>query len=148
MSTTSEDIQAAGSDTLPPMLDRTDYEPFRMGKFRKKLGVTVEGDVIFEPEQPRTYADRDYNEQERYMAYFRATHFMLQGLPKDIYMLVNHIIEAKVIWDYVKMLLSDSRLKKVDCTRHENNEVPVVLTDVSSVLYDESLATELAIYKE
>ncbi|GJT63399.1 hypothetical protein Tco_1006932 [Tanacetum coccineum] len=86
MSTTSDDIQAAGSDTRPPMLDRTDYESwaqrFRLyckskknrhlilqsideGLFRKKkLGVTVEGEVMFEPERPRTYADLDYHEPE------------------------------------------------------------------------------------
>ncbi|GJW65290.1 hypothetical protein Tco_0117174 [Tanacetum coccineum] len=145
MSTTSDDIQAAGSDTRPPMLDRTDYEswaqrfrlyckskknghlilqsidegPFRMGMFRKKLGVTVEGEVMFEPERPRTYADLDYHEQERYKADFRATLFLLEGLPKDIYMLVNHITEAKVIWNDIKMLMGDTRLTKDVCTRPE-----------------------------
>nr|GEX57899.1 integrase, catalytic region, zinc finger, CCHC-type, peptidase aspartic, catalytic [Tanacetum cinerariifolium] len=113
MSTTSDDIQAAGFDTRPSMLDRTDYEswpqrfrlyckrkknehlilqsidegPFRMGMFRKKLGVTIEGEVMFELERPRTYADLDYHEQERYKADFCAILFSLKGLPKDIYML-------------------------------------------------------------
>ncbi|GJR69157.1 hypothetical protein Tco_0662961 [Tanacetum coccineum] len=31
---------------------------------------------------------------------------VLQGLPKDIYKLINHNIEAKAIWDNVKMLLA------------------------------------------
>ncbi|GKD03640.1 hypothetical protein Tco_1178614, partial [Tanacetum coccineum] len=128
MSTTSDDIQAAGFDTRPPMLDRTDYESWaqrfrlyckskKMGisyfnllmkaYFGKKLGVTVEGEVMFEPERPRTYADLDYHEQERYKADFHATLFLLEGLPKDIYMLVNHITEAKVIWNDIKMLMGD-----------------------------------------
>nr|GFC65182.1 hypothetical protein [Tanacetum cinerariifolium] len=63
----------------------------------KKLGVTVEGEVMFEPERPRTYADLDYHEQERYKADFRATLFLLERFPKDIYMLVNHITEDKLM---------------------------------------------------
>ncbi|GJZ65177.1 hypothetical protein Tco_0621873 [Tanacetum coccineum] len=36
------------------------------------------------------------------------------GLPKDIYKLINHNIEAKAIWDNVKMLLAGSELTKED----------------------------------
>ncbi|GKE56084.1 retrovirus-related pol polyprotein from transposon TNT 1-94 [Tanacetum coccineum] len=35
----------------------------------------------------------------------RATNILLQGLPKDIYTLINHYTDAKDIWDNVKMLL-------------------------------------------
>ncbi|GJW37913.1 hypothetical protein Tco_0060833 [Tanacetum coccineum] len=44
----------------------------------------------------------------------RATNIVLQGLPKDIYKLINHNIEAKVIWDNIKMLLAGSELTKED----------------------------------
>ncbi|GJR68811.1 hypothetical protein Tco_0014876 [Tanacetum coccineum] len=44
----------------------------------------------------------------------RATNIVLQGLPKDIYKLINHNIEAKAIWDNVKMLLAGSELIKED----------------------------------
>ncbi|GKA35367.1 integrase, catalytic region, zinc finger, CCHC-type containing protein [Tanacetum coccineum] len=43
-----------------------------------------------------------------------ATNIVLQGLPKDIYKLINHNIEAKAIWDNVKMLLAGSELTKED----------------------------------
>ncbi|GKA76148.1 hypothetical protein Tco_0782526, partial [Tanacetum coccineum] len=92
MSTTSDDIQADGSDTRPPMLDRTDYESWAQ---RFRLYCKIEGEVMFKPERPRTYVDLDFHEQERYKADFRATLFLLEGLPKDIYMIVNHITEAK-----------------------------------------------------
>ncbi|GJX06616.1 retrovirus-related pol polyprotein from transposon TNT 1-94 [Tanacetum coccineum] len=36
------------------------------------------------------------------------------GLPKDIYSLINHYIDAKDIWDNVKMLLEGSELTKKD----------------------------------
>ncbi|GJW81486.1 retrovirus-related pol polyprotein from transposon TNT 1-94 [Tanacetum coccineum] len=108
-------LKAAGSDTRPPMLDRTDYEswsqrirlycrgkenglqilqsidegPFELGTTRNTLGTTLEGDV-------------------------RATNIVLQGLPKDIYKLINHNIEAKAIWDNVKMLPAGYELTKED----------------------------------
>ncbi|GJR55198.1 retrovirus-related pol polyprotein from transposon TNT 1-94 [Tanacetum coccineum] len=54
------------------------------------------------------------NEKKRYDADVRATNIVLQGLPKDIYKLINHNIEAKAIWDNVKMLLAGSELTKED----------------------------------
>ncbi|GJX08135.1 hypothetical protein Tco_0196067 [Tanacetum coccineum] len=81
MSNNSDDIQAAGSDTRPPMLDRTDYEswsqrirlycrgkknglqilqsiyqgPFELGTTRDALGTTPEGGVLLGLERPSTY---------------------------------------------------------------------------------------------
>ncbi|GJX01319.1 retrovirus-related pol polyprotein from transposon TNT 1-94 [Tanacetum coccineum] len=136
----SDDIQAAGSDTRPPMLDRTDYEswsqrirlycrgkenglkilqsidqgPFKLRTTRDALGTTPEGGVLLGPERPRTYEDLSDTEKKRYDADVRATNIVLQGLPKDIYKLINHNIEAKAIWDNVKMLLAGSELTKED----------------------------------
>nr|GEU44782.1 integrase, catalytic region, zinc finger, CCHC-type, peptidase aspartic, catalytic [Tanacetum cinerariifolium] len=84
MSNTSEDIQAVDSDTHPPMLDMTDYE-----SSVPHLKVHFNADV-------------------------RETNIVLQGSPKDIYKLINHNIEAKAIWDNVKMLLEGSELTKED----------------------------------
>ncbi|GJS07869.1 hypothetical protein Tco_0364665 [Tanacetum coccineum] len=140
MSSNSDDIQAAGSDTRPPMLDRTDYEswsqrirlycrgkengvyilqsidqgPFQLGVTRDTLGTTPEGGVLLGPERARTYDDLNDNEKKRFDADVRATNIVLQGLPKDIYKLINHNIEAKAIWDNVKMLLAGSELTKED----------------------------------
>ncbi|GKA13553.1 hypothetical protein Tco_0693199 [Tanacetum coccineum] len=49
-----------------------------------------------------------------YNADIRATNILLQGLPKDIYSLINHYTDAKDIWDNVKMLLEGSELTKED----------------------------------
>ncbi|GKA30330.1 retrovirus-related pol polyprotein from transposon TNT 1-94 [Tanacetum coccineum] len=136
----SDDIQAAGSDTRPPMLDRTDYEswsqriqlycrgkenglqilqsidqgPFELETIRDTLGTTPEGGVLLGPERPRTYEDLSDTEKKRYDADVRATNIVLQGLSKDIYKLINHNIEAKAIWDNIKMLLAGSQLTKED----------------------------------
>ncbi|GKC63686.1 hypothetical protein Tco_1096284 [Tanacetum coccineum] len=140
MSSNSDDIQAAGSDTRPPMLDRTDYEswsqrirlycrgkengvyilqsidqgPFQLGVTRDTLGTTPEGGVLLGPERARTYDDLNDNEKKRFDADVRATNIVLQGLPKDIYKLINHNIKAKAIWDNVKMVLAGSKLTKED----------------------------------
>ncbi|GJV84763.1 integrase, catalytic region, zinc finger, CCHC-type containing protein [Tanacetum coccineum] len=140
MSSNSDDIQAAGSDTRPPMLDRTDYEswsqrirlycrgkenglqilqsidqrPFELGTTRNTLGTTPEGGVLLRPERPHTYEDLSDTEKKQYDADVYATNIVLQGLPKDIYKLINHNIEAKAIWDNVKMLLAGSELTKED----------------------------------
>ncbi|GJT63963.1 retrovirus-related pol polyprotein from transposon TNT 1-94, partial [Tanacetum coccineum] len=114
MSNNSDDIQAAVSDTRPPMLDRIDYEswsqqirlyyrgkenglqilqsidqgPFELVTTRDALRTTPEECVLLGPERPR--------------------------LPKDIYKLINHNIEVKGIWDNVKMLLAGFELTKED----------------------------------
>ncbi|GJV67403.1 retrovirus-related pol polyprotein from transposon TNT 1-94 [Tanacetum coccineum] len=81
---------------------------------RDTLGTTPEGGVLLGPERPRTYDDLNDNEKKRFDADVRATNIVLQGLPKDIYKLINYNIEAKVIWDNVKMLLAGSELTKED----------------------------------
>ncbi|GKC72148.1 hypothetical protein Tco_1118031, partial [Tanacetum coccineum] len=91
MANLSEDIQCAGSDTRPPMLDRTDFAswqqrirlycrckengvnilksidegPFRMGTFRETLSEGTEGALHLGPERPRVYSDLTPDEKER-----------------------------------------------------------------------------------
>ncbi|GJY40120.1 retrovirus-related pol polyprotein from transposon TNT 1-94 [Tanacetum coccineum] len=89
MANLSEDIQCAESDTRPPMLDRTDFAYATTKHLLKGM-------------------------KERYNADIRATNILLQGLPKDIYTLINHYTDAKDIWDSMKMLLEGSELTKED----------------------------------
>nr|GEU59759.1 integrase, catalytic region, zinc finger, CCHC-type, peptidase aspartic, catalytic [Tanacetum cinerariifolium] len=141
MANLSEDIQCVGFDTRPPMLDKTDFAswqqrirlycrgkengvniltsidegPFRMGTLREIPTEGTEGAPHLGPEQPRVYYDITPEEKEMYNAGMRATNILLQGLPKDIYFLINHYTDAKDIWDNVKMLLEGSELKKEEC---------------------------------
>ncbi|GJQ95136.1 hypothetical protein Tco_0006275 [Tanacetum coccineum] len=140
MANLPEDIQCAGSDTRPPMLDRTDFSswqqrirlycrgiengvnilksidegPFQMGTFQETLAEGNEGALHLGPERPRVYSDLSPEDKDRYNADIRATNILLQGLPKDIYSLINHYTDAKDIWDNVKMLLEGSELTKKD----------------------------------
>ncbi|GJT20208.1 hypothetical protein Tco_0878914 [Tanacetum coccineum] len=92
MANLSEDIQCAGSDTRPPMLDRTDFAswqqrirlyyrgkengvnilksidegPFQMGIFQETLAEGTEG--ALGPKRPRVYPDLSPKDKERNQA--------------------------------------------------------------------------------
>nr|GEV64175.1 hypothetical protein [Tanacetum cinerariifolium] len=83
-----------------------------MGKSRETLAEGVEGALHLGPERDRVFADLTPEEKERFKVDICATNILLQGLPKDIYTLINHYTDAKDIWDNVKMLLEDSGLTK------------------------------------
>ncbi|GJY64830.1 hypothetical protein Tco_0466290, partial [Tanacetum coccineum] len=91
MANLSEDIQCAGSDTRPPMLDRTDFAswqqrirlycrgkengvkilksidegPFQLGTFRETLAEGTEGALGLE--RPRVYYDLSPEDKERFV---------------------------------------------------------------------------------
>ncbi|GKF11030.1 retrovirus-related pol polyprotein from transposon TNT 1-94, partial [Tanacetum coccineum] len=71
-----------------------------------------EGALHLGPERTRVYSDLSPEDKERYNVDIRTTNILLQGLPKDIYSLINHYTDAKDIWDNVKMLLEGSELTK------------------------------------
>ncbi|GKE90824.1 hypothetical protein Tco_1571919 [Tanacetum coccineum] len=51
-----------------------------------------------------------------------ATNIVLQGLPPDIYALVNHNQVAKQIWDRVKLLMQGTELSYQECECKLHNE--------------------------
>ncbi|GJY42524.1 hypothetical protein Tco_0429794 [Tanacetum coccineum] len=93
MANFSEDIQCAGSDTRPPMLDRTDFAswqqrirlycrgkengvnilksidegPFQMGTFRETLVEGNEGAIHLGLERARVYSDLSPEDKERHL---------------------------------------------------------------------------------
>ncbi|GJZ89851.1 hypothetical protein Tco_0661778 [Tanacetum coccineum] len=112
MANLSEDIQCASFDTRPPMLDRTDFASWQQCIRLYCRGN--EGALHLGPERARVYSDLSPDDKDRYNADIRAINILLQGLPKDIYTLINHYTDAKDIWDNVKMLLEGSELTKED----------------------------------
>ncbi|GKA45444.1 hypothetical protein Tco_0738240, partial [Tanacetum coccineum] len=98
-----------GKENGLQILQSIDQGPFELGTTRNTLRTTLKGGVLLGLERPRTYDDLSDTEKKRYDADVYATNIVLQGLPKDIYKLISHNIEAKAIWDNVKMLLAGSR---------------------------------------
>nr|GEY01771.1 hypothetical protein [Tanacetum cinerariifolium] len=159
MANLSEDIQCAGSDTQPPMLDRTNFAswqqrirlycqgkengvnilksinegPYQIGTVRETLAESTVRAPRFGPKRPRVYSDLTPEEKDRYNFDIRATNILLQGLPKDIYTLINHYTNAKDIWDnhkgqsihdyYVRFakLINDMRNIKMTMSRMQLN---------------------------
>ncbi|GJZ38138.1 retrovirus-related pol polyprotein from transposon TNT 1-94 [Tanacetum coccineum] len=109
MSNMSEDIQSAGSDTRPPMLDRTDFEFWQqrihLYCLGKDNGENIMKSVTEGPFQMGTFIQTPAKETEGALQL---------GIPKDIYTLINHYTDAKDIWDNVKMILEGSELTKDD----------------------------------
>nr|GEX72033.1 integrase, catalytic region, zinc finger, CCHC-type, peptidase aspartic, catalytic [Tanacetum cinerariifolium] len=92
MANFSEDIQCAGFDTRPPMLDRTDFAswqqrirlycqgkdngvnilksidegPYQMGTVRETLAESTEGAPEFGPERSQVYSDLTPEEKDRF----------------------------------------------------------------------------------
>ncbi|GJU67537.1 hypothetical protein Tco_1253796 [Tanacetum coccineum] len=146
MSSNSDDIQAAGSDTRPPMLDRTDYEswsqrirlycrgkenglqilqsidqgPFELGTTRDALGTTPEGGVLLGPERPRTY--EDLSDTKRRNDTVSCLQYVLQGYPKDIYKShQSSNIEAKAFGTRAQPLPPDNYQLRTHTTPKSSN---------------------------
>ncbi|GKE49269.1 hypothetical protein Tco_1480527, partial [Tanacetum coccineum] len=139
MSNQSEDIQAVDSDTRPPMLDRTDFESwqqrirlycnrkdhgeyilqsidegsFKMGRCKDEIATGTDGPYLG-LKRDKVVADLSQAKKDRLRADIHATNILLQGLPRDIYKLINHNTNAKDIWDNVKMLLEGFELTRDD----------------------------------
>nr|GFA99853.1 retrovirus-related Pol polyprotein from transposon TNT 1-94 [Tanacetum cinerariifolium] len=107
-------LYCRGKDNGVNILKSIDEGPYKLGTFRETLVESTEGTPQFGLERPRVYSDLNSEEKDRYNADIRATNILLQGLPKDIYTLINHYTDAKDIWDNVKMLLEGSELTKED----------------------------------
>ncbi|GJU44603.1 retrovirus-related pol polyprotein from transposon TNT 1-94 [Tanacetum coccineum] len=107
-------LYCRGKENGVNILKSIDEGPFQMGTFRETLAEGDEGALHLGPKRPRVYSDLSPEDKDRYNADIRATNILLQGLPKDIYSLINHYTDAKDIWDNVKMLLEGSELTKED----------------------------------
>ncbi|GJU20059.1 hypothetical protein Tco_1470499 [Tanacetum coccineum] len=84
-----------------------------MGKCRDEVAFGTDGPTLG-LERDRVVADLSQPKNDRLRAHIRAKNILLQGLPKDIYKLINHNTDTKDIWDNVKMLLEGSELTKDD----------------------------------
>ncbi|GKD00290.1 hypothetical protein Tco_1170564 [Tanacetum coccineum] len=92
------------------ILKSIDKGPFKMGRFRETLAEGTEGALHLGLERDRVFADLTPEEKERFKVDVLAVNILLQGLPKDIYTLINNYTDAKDIGDNVKMLIEGFEL--------------------------------------
>nr|GEV75025.1 retrovirus-related Pol polyprotein from transposon TNT 1-94 [Tanacetum cinerariifolium] len=88
-----------GKENGVNILKSIDEGPYRIGTVKETLVESTEGAPQFGLERPQEYSDLTPEEKDRYNTDIRATNILLQGLPKDIYTLINHYTIAKDIWD-------------------------------------------------
>ncbi|GKE29342.1 hypothetical protein Tco_1444726, partial [Tanacetum coccineum] len=89
---------------LQVVLDLQHFKSSPLASWQRTLPTETlaegnEGALHLGPERPRVYFDLSPEDKERYNADIRATNILLQELPKYIYSLINHYINAKDIWD-------------------------------------------------
>nr|GEW00319.1 integrase, catalytic region, zinc finger, CCHC-type, peptidase aspartic, catalytic [Tanacetum cinerariifolium] len=84
-----------GKENGMNILKSNDEGPFQIRIAQETLTEGTEGAPYLGPERPRVYSDLSPEEKDRYNADIRETNILLQGLPKDIYTLINHYTDAK-----------------------------------------------------
>nr|GEV49731.1 hypothetical protein [Tanacetum cinerariifolium] len=92
-------LYCRGKENGVNILKSIDEGPYQMGTVWETLAEGTEGAPQFGLERPRVYSGLSPEEKDRYNADIRAINILLQGLPKDIYTLVNYYTDAKDIWD-------------------------------------------------
>ncbi|GJZ23717.1 integrase, catalytic region, zinc finger, CCHC-type containing protein [Tanacetum coccineum] len=96
--TLAEYMILSGADNRPPMLDKDLYDSWKI----------EENDVI----RTKKYAELSAAEKIQADCDMKATNIILQGLPADIYSLVNHHRVAKDLWERVQLLMQGTSLTK------------------------------------
>ncbi|GKC88821.1 hypothetical protein Tco_1149470, partial [Tanacetum coccineum] len=102
MSTLAEFMIVASVDNGPPMLDKPQYESW---KSHMELYIQEDDTVRL-----KTYEELSDKKKIQADCDLKATNIVLQGLPPDIYALVNHHKIAKDIRDKVKLLMQGTSL--------------------------------------
>nr|GEZ84085.1 hypothetical protein [Tanacetum cinerariifolium] len=102
MKTLAEFMIIAGTDNCPPMLEKSMYDSWK-SCMELYMENREKGRMILNLVQNVTkklQADCD----------LKATNIFLEGLPSDVYAIVNHHKVSKEIWDRVKLLMQGTKL--------------------------------------
>ncbi|GJR85804.1 hypothetical protein Tco_0209815 [Tanacetum coccineum] len=117
----------SGADNRPPMLDKDLYDSWksRMELYmqdrehgRMILESVEHGPLIWPTVEEngvirtKKYAELSATEKIQADCDMKATNTILQGLPADIYSLVNHHRVAKDLWERVRLLMQGTSLTK------------------------------------
>ncbi|GJY97075.1 hypothetical protein Tco_0513985 [Tanacetum coccineum] len=123
--TLAEYMIFSGADNRPPMLDKDLYDSWksRMELYRQNrehermILESVENGPLVWPTieengvtRTKKYAELSAAEKIQDDCDMKATNIILQGLPADIYSLVNHHRVAKDLWERVQLLMQGTSL--------------------------------------
>ncbi|GJX78919.1 hypothetical protein Tco_0327068 [Tanacetum coccineum] len=118
--TLAEHMILSGADNRPPMLDKDLYDSWksRMELYmqNREHGIMILESVEHGPLIWPTVEENGMTRTKKYVELsaaekiqadcdMKATNIILQGLPADIYSLVNHHRVAKDLWERVQLLM-------------------------------------------
>ncbi|GKC73974.1 hypothetical protein Tco_1119857, partial [Tanacetum coccineum] len=126
MTTLAEFMIIADADNRPPMLEKSLYDSWKShmelyieNRENRRMilnsllnGPLVWPTVVEEDGTTRTKKYEEISVAEKLQADcdLKATNIVLQGLPPDMYAIVNRHKVAKEIWDRVKLLMQGMKL--------------------------------------
>ncbi|GKA98910.1 hypothetical protein Tco_0826847, partial [Tanacetum coccineum] len=117
-------LYCKGKDHGEYILQSIDEGLFKTGRCRDEIATSTDGPYLGS-ERDSVVADLSQAEKDRLRADIRATNILLQGLPKDIYKLINHNTNAKDFWDNVKMSLDILGNTKQHESHANENKMPI-----------------------
>ncbi|GJZ40128.1 retrovirus-related pol polyprotein from transposon TNT 1-94 [Tanacetum coccineum] len=127
MSTLAEFMILSGADNRPPMLEKHLYDSWksRMELYMQNrehgrmILESVEHGLLIWPTieengvtRTKKYEELSATEKIQADCDLKATNIILQGLPSDVYSLVNHHRVAKDLWERVQLLMQGTSLTK------------------------------------
>ncbi|GJZ14831.1 retrovirus-related pol polyprotein from transposon TNT 1-94 [Tanacetum coccineum] len=125
--TLAEYMILSGADNHPPMLDKELYDSWKSimelymqnREHRRMILESVKHGPIIWPTieengvtKTKKYAELSATEKIQADCDLKATNIILQGLPSDIYSLVNHHRVAKDLWERTQLLMQGTSLTK------------------------------------
>ncbi|GJS61523.1 hypothetical protein Tco_0656307 [Tanacetum coccineum] len=125
--TLAEYMILSGADNRPPMLDKDLYDSWKSKmelymqnrEHRRMILESVENGPLIWPTveengvtRTKKYAELSVAEKIQADCDMKATNIILQGLPADIYSLVNHHRVAKDLWERVQLLMQGTSMTK------------------------------------
>ncbi|GKA71852.1 hypothetical protein Tco_0778068 [Tanacetum coccineum] len=160
MITLAEFMIIAGADNRPPMLEKSLYDSWKIRmefymenreNGRMILDSVQNGPLVWPTiteedgtNKKKTYAELSASEKLQADCDCKATNIVLQGLPLDVYAIINHHKVAKEIWDKVKLLMQGTKLslqeKEFQVNTKFLNSLP---PEWSKFATDVKLATDL-----
>ncbi|GJY44249.1 hypothetical protein Tco_0432462 [Tanacetum coccineum] len=125
--TLAEYMILSGADNCPPMLDKDLYDSWKSRielymqnrEHGRMILESVENGLLIWPTveengviRTKKYAKLSAAEKIQADCDMKVTNIILQGLPADIYSLVNHHRVAKDLWERVQLLMQGTSLTK------------------------------------
>ncbi|GJY78407.1 hypothetical protein Tco_0484208 [Tanacetum coccineum] len=129
MSTFAEFMILSGGDNHPPMLEKHLYDSWK-GRMELYMQNREHGRMILESVEhglliwptieengvtrTKKYEELSATEKIQVDCDFKATNIILQGLPSDVYSLVNHHRVSNDLWERVQLLIQDFHTTNFD----------------------------------